>query len=323
MLKRMSIVLVALFAPSLALAAQDAEKCRLGRYGSIDILGFPETVVIPAYLDSDSRFLGVNTGSLGSVISDYAADELKINTLRSDTTISIDDKRVRLLAITKDFRLGEAKIGKWTFMVRRTEKRDTSQLPVVGYVGNDFLRNFGVEFDFANKKLNLYSKAHCPGQVVYWSDTSGVLPFEEGKVNDLVVVVELDGKKIEATLNTGSETSSMRLDAATKLFGLTSDSPGIDPIPGGPTIDYRYRFKSLVAADVKISNPEIVLYTTVGKQCGRFLVNKRDGIAGNSETSDCYSGPPLRLGMNFLSRLRFFVSYREKMIYLTPVEATR
>jgi hypothetical protein len=41
----------------------------------------------------------------------------------------------------------------------------------VGILGMDFLSRFDIEPDVTKGKFNLYSQDHCPGQVVYWSDT--------------------------------------------------------------------------------------------------------------------------------------------------------
>src|SRR6185312_15919031 len=134
-----------------------------------------------------------------------------------------------------------------------------------GILAGDLLTQFDVEFDFAAKKLNLFSQDHCPGKVVYWTRggyadlpfhmTSG--PISTGDHIDLLMT--LDGHELTTELDTGSATTWLRHKAAVQVFGLEDKSPGMERVAGGsdelPV--YRKQFGELSLGGVTVKNPVI------------------------------------------------------------------
>jgi hypothetical protein len=81
------------------------------------------------------------------------------------------------------------------------EARDYANAEVIGILGMDLLASADVELDVANRKMNLYARDHCPDNVVYWSKVYNSLPIRFGPRGEFTFPMELDGKKIEATLS--------------------------------------------------------------------------------------------------------------------------
>ena len=71
-----------------------------------------------------------------------------------------------------------------------------------GILGSEMLRN--VDFDFAGNKLNLVSPDHCAGNVVYWqAPTVAVVPMTLNTTGHIMFRMELDGRRVNAMLDTG------------------------------------------------------------------------------------------------------------------------
>jgi hypothetical protein len=82
------------------------------------------------------------------------------------------------------------------------------------------------------------------------------------------------------------------------LFGLTPQSPGVSSVtsPGEPLPRYRYTFKALSFEGVVVKNVQVV-----------FVSQK-------------YSKDPdykMLLGLDIIRQLHMFISYKEKMLYIT------
>ncbi len=68
-----------------------------------------------------------------------------------------------------------------------------------------FFTKADVDLDFAADKFTLVSNDHCDGKVVYWpAPTIAVVPFRLDQGNHIIFDVVLNGKSLDAILDTGS-----------------------------------------------------------------------------------------------------------------------
>jgi len=153
--------------------------------------------------------------------------------------------------------------------------------PFVGSLAGDILEHYDVEMDFAGRKLNFFSKDHCPGKVIYWkADAYAVVPVTlqiptpddsrrgfrpySPRGSHINVPVTINGKNLTAALNTSSLPSTMSTDTAKYMFGVTAESPGAVPIesPDGDPRHrmFRYTFPSLTFDEVTVSNAKFLIY---------------------------------------------------------------
>ncbi len=93
-----------------------------------------------------------------------------------DEPSSIDASHIKLLSgngtasqdyVQVDFRMGNVRDPDLQVMVLPVQGGGPP--PFAGALAGDFLSLYDVEMDFAGRKLNFFSKDHCPGHVLYWN----------------------------------------------------------------------------------------------------------------------------------------------------------
>jgi tetratricopeptide (TPR) repeat protein len=135
---------------------------------------------------------------------------------------------------------------------------------------------------------------------VYWSDDYLIMPLILDANDRAFITVSLDGKRLRALIDTGATDSSLSLDAARDLFGLSSESPGVE--------------RAGVSRDLK--NTAMATY--------RHQFAKLDigGIAFNNtwlDVTDMHRAPgvDMVLGLYHLRKLHLFFAFIEHKLYAT------
>jgi len=282
---------------------------------------------IPVKIGDASKKLTVNTASVYSELSQPAIKEMNLNTLRA---------RVRLLnnagqrsdgyVILPTLEIGGAKSDAVKFMVRPAPgPMNPNDAALAGVLGPDILQNYDLDMDFAAQKLQLISPDHCEGKVVYWTaPTVAIVPMRLAEDGKPVIFVNLDGKRLEAVLNTGQVNTTMNLKVAEDRYKVDVNAPDVKQVGqvGGNASAkvYRRQFQSLVFEGVAISNPEINL---VPDEVRALMPNKNRPATGNLTRGDMVTSglADLTLGMSTLRKLHLYIAYRERKVYLTEAAA--
>jgi hypothetical protein len=170
-----------------------------------------------------------------------------------------------------------------------------------GVIAPDYLRNFDIEFDFANKKLNLFRPHSCSDHAVYWTDRFTALPMDITPQGHIRVRAVLDGEDLEAMVDTGSPATLIGTRTATSKFNIGSPAAGVTLTgsTGGSTFATLHRFHSLQLGNITINNPPLLVSS--------------DEAAWRSD----YSG--LLLGLQELSKFHVYIAYRARTMYLSPI----
>jgi predicted aspartyl protease len=286
-----------------ATPALAADSCRLTMVGEFDFVSRGDLggIVIDAQLDGVPKKLIVDTGGVATMISEEASEELKLHRHVLEHMAAIEDysgRSLKWIAVIPSLQVGTMH-GTDVHAVIDPYWDDKS---AAGAIGPDFLRLFDVEFDFAAHKMRLFSQDHCPGQVVYWTrDPVAVLPIHLDDDGHISVTVTLDGKEMDAGLDTGAPFSSLRLSGARSDFGLSPETPGMTKVASSEDV-YDYRFKSLAIGGMTFNGAVVRLF-------------------GGAHLADDDMKHKLLIGATELSKLRLFVSYKEKMLYATTADA--
>jgi hypothetical protein len=278
---------------------------------------------IPVTIGDASKKLVVNTASVFSELSQPAIKEMKLNTLQArvrlfDNAGQSSDRYVILPSLG----IGGAKSDAVKFMVRPAPgPMNPNDASLAGVLGPDILQNYDVDMDFGGRKLQLISPDHCEGKVVYWTaPTVAIVPMRLAENGKAVIFVNLDGKRLEAVINTGQPNTSMNLDVAEDRFNVDVKAPDVKQVGQLGQIAsakiYRRQFQSLSFEGVTVNNPEINL---VPDEVRARMPNKNRPRTGSLTRGDTVTSglPDLTLGMSTLGKMHVYIAYRERKVYLT------
>jgi predicted aspartyl protease len=300
--------------------AARAENCTLTQMASLDIVDGPNgTILVPVDVNGTRELFLVDTGGVYSSVTDDVAAQLHLDLHPLSQEIEIYNaagERFSAGVVVDSLKIGNNEAQHFHMLVRPKRSGETQ---VGGVLGPDLLKLFDVDFDFTARKLNLFSQDHCEGKVVYWAKAYAALPFKLPDGGHITMTANLDGHDTQTTLDTGASTTFLSSGTALNVFGVSSDSPGIEKI-GDPSAPIsRYRFKSLSLQDIAVSNPLVILLPDAISEAFRKAHDEKtfnDPVYG--EHLDI---PPLTLGMNVLRRLHLYIAYKEHVLYATAADA--
>ena len=313
----MSHATLALCAASPALA----QDCTLKKVASITLEATHGAIpVISARLNDSARRFVIDTGSPLSAIDPQVAEELGLTSVPiTGVELYTNGKEIDRYARAKSIRLDHTEVTDLTLLLVPPQVLPSG---VDGLIGADILSIFDLDFDFGKKTLNLMSPKHCKGNVVYWTDAYTTVPFELSWSRHLFVPVMLDGKRMNALIDTGSARTSIRESSASRAFGLNQDSSGVERIQGMPTdssLRFRYRFDSLSFEGVTVLHPLIYVHEDVNERT--FSRKHRDKEQVDPATRVDLEHADVVVGMNILESLHVYVSYDEQVLYITEAGA--
>jgi predicted aspartyl protease len=280
-------------------AADDVPGCQLSRYASLDI-GTENTqrVIVPVTLDGQEIPFLVDTGAPTSMLTNATANKLALDRqmMVGIEVRMLNGARIHEEAVAPTFEIGGMKGTNFRFAILPNRFIEP---PARGLLGADIVRNYDLDFDFAQNKLNLFARRHCVGQVVYWTHAPyAVLPFHFDEGHHMVVPVKLDGVSMMAIVDTGAPPAVlMSLPRARHDFGWQNDPPELHRVHG-PHSPSTYPFSVLSLGGASVHQPSVEL---------------PDGTEG--------SGPDMFMGLDALKAFHVYISYEDRAIYLTARDA--
>ncbi len=297
--------------------AEETNKCGLTRYASLDLVVVGEThLLVPVTIQDTPAYMTLSLANPFSGVSEKAVRDLSLTTQPTPSRVGVytGRKEIRATATAHAFAMGNVRIKNASFLVLPDsgDSENTSEPPVIGFLGMDVFNGMDIELDVAHRKLNLFSQDHCPGHVVYWSQSFDSAPIRFGSLGEFYFPMELDGKKLETTLATSNAMTTLRTDATRKLFNFDSHSDDIETESdkAGHIVSH-YRAMKLSGEGLDIINARISLIDPPTAACH---LSSRQGAASYE---GCFGVHPLQLGQNVVSKLHFFIATKEKMLYFT------
>jgi predicted aspartyl protease len=308
------VPLLALLLGALPVAAMADEACSLKRIASADAELTPnDLLVVHTKINDQPVLMGIDTGAAISVMFDGPAARLGLpRTPIKEFIYGVDGRMLSQQAEVRKLQIGGRFRSHDDFPVSPS---DAGNPDIVGLLGSDYLSNYDLEIDLADHEVNLFDQDHCPGKVVYWTNSYNASDVHIDPITgEIRIYVDLDGDRIGAVIDTGASQTALRLSAARGRFGLSSDSPGVERIGdsvgiGGQQMPlYRYGFKTLKFGDLTIHNPSV------------DLLSMRDGFMPLDTRVSSSDMPDMLVGMSLLKHLRLYIAYGERRIYYTVVE---
>jgi hypothetical protein len=315
------------FSSAVALPAM-AQDCKpLNVLIAVDMRPERGVPTIPVTIGDAAKKLVVNTASVFSSLSQPAIKEMKLNTLQARVKLfdNAGDSSDRYV-ILPSLGISGGKTDAIKFMVRPAPgPMNPNDASLVGVLGPDILQNYDIDMDFGGRKLQLISPDHCEGKVVYWTAPAvAVVPMRLAEDGKAVISVNIDGKRMDAVLNTGQVPTTMNLAVAEDRFKVDVNAPDVKEIGQVGKIAsakiYRRQFQSLSFEGVTINNPEINL---VPDEVRARMPNKNRPKTGSLTRGDTVTSglPDMTLGMSTLGKMHVYIAYRERKVYITESSA--
>ncbi len=274
---------------------------------------------VPVTINGAPKYLLLDTGAIASELWRSTAKELNL---------PIIDGRAKLLDLYGRASQGAAQVS--SFTVGELEGRDmTFLLSTVdnpggngaqdGVFGPDLMGLYDVELDFAGATMNYFSTQHCDGQGLYWpAPARAAVSMGFGADHHIVIPIALDGRSVRAVIDTGAPRTLIKADAAARVFGLAAAGPDDTALPDiDGARQFTHGFDRLELAGVAILNPRITIFPNLA---GKRGANNSFRMGAQTARADDQSAAaaPVVLGMDVLSKLRLYIAFKEKKLYVTP-----
>jgi tetratricopeptide (TPR) repeat protein/predicted aspartyl protease len=282
---------------------QAAEGCTLGRVAELPIAMSGTRPIITAKINNqDARFV-LDSGAFYSMMSAATAAEFNLRLRPAPFGLRIEGvggSATAQVATVKELGIAGGLIHNVEFLVGGSEAGGGE-----GLIGQNFLEQWDVEYDFAKGVVRLFKPAGCrKSRLAYWL-TPGQ-SFSEMEIEPVAsarmhTIGEgyVNGQKIRVMFDSGAYTSVLSLKAAARA-GIKTDSPGVTEAGYSSGIG-RGLVKNYIAtaSSFKIGDSE-------------EIKNARLRIA-ELDLSDA----DMLLGSDFFVSHHIFVSNSQRKLYLT------
>jgi predicted aspartyl protease len=303
--------------------AKDPEQCGLKRVAELPVKSDDGRLLIEVQIEGRDTWVQVDAGSPFSMITNQLAEELKLNKLpiASGRAYDAAGRDLKHYVKIKKLMLNGMKAEDQDLIVMGENAPANEQIPYGGIFGANFLAAYDVELDIPHGKMNLFSPDHCKGRVVYWTQDYVAVPFKLDASLHMVMTVTLDGKTLRAMLDTGAGPTVLSAQTARRAFDFDPAAAGIEPDgneragSGTALAYYKHRFSDLDIGGVEFHNTELFV---IPDKTSHII---RDHHTYNATASETNEETSLVLGLHHLSRIRAYIAYDERMLYISAADA--
>jgi predicted aspartyl protease len=276
--------------------------CKVTRRAAMPLIFNQGRWSTPVEIDGVALPMMIDTGSQRAALSPAAAARIGLRP-NAQANFSAQGVGGRTLNthpfVARSIRFGPAVWAQYNLQpveLGRSAEEAGADAPV-GLIGADMLSGYDVELDFPGRALTLYTVAGCTGAFAPWQTRFDTFASEDAPADLFAIPVMLNGRKVRGLLDTGSNTSSLSLQAAGQA-GVGRDALAKDPIGaytgarGVPVASHLHRFDSLTFGAFSYRN---------------VPVSVQDANFGFAD---------MLLGMDFLAPRRIWLSYRTRQVFI-------
>ena len=294
--------------------AEDAPKCRFQNYAKANIDIKNGVALISSTInDQPAQFL-MDTGATSTMLMPSAIDKFGLvkGNMNGRLVEGVSGEARQYYAQVQNYTIAGLKGGRHNFLVMGATSDSKSQ---DGVIGVDFLFQDDLEVDFANKVIKFFKPLNCKTTTLsYWSDSAQTVELQKMSSSDFrdTVIVEINGKKLKALIDTGATYSVLSFQGAQKL-GVTTHSEGVTPageaagFGDGAKINlWQKIFDEFTIGSETIVNPVLNISDLWG---ALDKANNGGYIDGND--------PELLLGADFFAAHHILFSHHQNRFYFS------
>ena len=294
--------------------AEDAPKCRFQNYAKANIDIKNGVALISSTInDQPAQFL-MDTGATSTMLMPSAIDKFGLvkGNMNGRLVEGVSGEARQYYAQVQNYTIAGLKGGRHNFLVMGATSDSKSQ---AGVIGVDFLFQDDLEVDFANKVIKFFKPLNCKTTTLsYWSDSAQTVELQKMSSSDFrdTVIVEINGKKLKALIDTGATYSVLSFQGAQKL-GVTTHSEGVTPageaagFGDGAKINlWQKIFDEFTIGSETIVNPVLNISDLWG---ALDKANNGGYIDGND--------PELLLGADFFAAHHILFSHHQNRFYFS------
>jgi predicted aspartyl protease len=293
-------------------------ECRLGMVAELPLDPNRDVPVAEGEINGQpARFL-IDTGSSWTMIvrEEALKRHLAMGRLAGVTVYGVGGAREVFGGTVRSLKVGTL-VATNVQVIAAGPAKGASDVAVV--LGEDAMSEFDVEFDLANHFVRFFKPEGCtPDQLVYWNKpySQAALPETDRDSPSVRMPVNLNGKRVEAVLSSGSSVSVVDTTAADAV-GARIDKSAPDEVLHGVGIEPKAltvsKFASFALGDEAIGNVRI-WSTAFSAQTER-----PDGGSFMAQSASKDPTRTLLVGADFLRAHRVLVANREHLMVFSYV----
>lgn len=288
-----------------------ATGCKLVRIAEWPVRLHNNRVVVDGSISGQEIGVLLDTGAASSALSRSAAQRLGL--LLHETA----DRYAGVGGLTRvwtteipELTIAGATRRDWRVRVIGEREFGKDASFILGY---DFFRQVDIEFDFARAAVRLFRPVDCKDQsLAYWATPGAVSEVSiawSSETGHLSVPIQLNGKPLEAIIDSGAMMSAVGMGTADEL-GFTPQSPGVLSSGtvsgiGDSIVNYwTAPFATFAIGNEVIRNPTIPF----------MRLSAYFGATAMATTWDRW---PMILGADFLRAHRVYIAHSQQKVYFT------
>ena len=297
--------------------AADAAACQLVQLAQWPVRPSHYLPVVEGTINGKKAGILLDTGAALSIIHSSEVRRLELTpiSLRGQRIFGIGGESRVAGVYIDELKIGDAARKDWLAIVTGDRPLGGGIALILGY---DFFHQTEIEFDLPHNVVRLFLAKGCErASLAYWTKDAGEVALESSAVIELPVAI--DGKPLQAQLDSGASVSTLARISATDL-GATEQSAGV--VPGGCTVgiggaaidSWIAPFKSFAIGSELVRNPKL--------RFADLWKHMKTEETGSSIPRRIGRQPDMLLGADFLRAHRVFISHSQRKMYFSYVGGT-